>query len=220
MKIFSFARAASKRSAQLMGLFKQLVLVSSLLLSAAAAATPAPVLVPQPSASPPSQTAVFESVASIRTLNLRFLGRVNPAPGSWLHPAGTAEPPVRGYDPPASRYGAGHRGVNMGSPAGQILAPADGVVSFVGVVVNRKVLTLDHGAGYKSSFEPIDTDLQRGERVSAGAFIGTVGEFTDDGAHCSGSCFHWGVRLNGEYVNPLPLLGGFAPSVLLPVAAG
>lgn len=142
---------------------------------------------------------------------------VNPPAGNWLHPADTTDAPVRGYDPPQTRYGAGHRGVDFSAPAGRIVAPANGVVSFVGVVVNRKVLTIDHGGGYKSSFEPIDTDLTRHERVQAGDFLGTVGEYTDEGAHCPGSCFHWGVRLDGEYVNPVPLLRLFKPSVLLPM---
>ncbi len=143
---------------------------------------------------------------------------VSPPPGQWHHPAGTLDAPVRPYDPPKSRYGAGHRGVDFDAPAGRIYAPADGTVSFVGVVVNRKVLTIDHGGGYKSSFEPVDTDLVRHEAVQAGAFVGTVGEYTDQAAHCPGSCFHWGVRLDGEYVHPLPLLGLFKPSVLLPLA--
>lgn len=141
-----------------------------------------------------------------------------PPPGQWHHPANTTEAPVRGYDRPKHRYGAGHRGVDFLTPTGQIVAPADGVVSFVGVVVNRKVLTITHGGGYKSSFEPIDTDLIKGETVTAGALLGTAGEYTDDGAHCAGTCFHWGVRRDEDYINPLPLLGLFKPSVLLPLS--
>lgn len=54
---------------------------------------------------------------------------------------------------------------------GEVRSPADGVVSFSGVVVNRKVLSIDHGAGYISSFEPVVSDLVVGDEVSAGDVI-------------------------------------------------
>ena len=55
------------------------------------------------------------------------------AAGTWTWPA--RGPIVRPFDPPASPYGAGHRGIDVAVPVGTIVvAPAPGVVSFAGRV--------------------------------------------------------------------------------------
>ncbi|GAA4829064.1 hypothetical protein GCM10023354_04360 [Garicola koreensis] len=93
------------------------------------------------------------------------------------------------------------------------------MVSFSGVVVDREVLSVNHGGGYISSFEPVDSPLKVGDSVNASEPIAELGTY-DDGAHCDKPCLHWGVRLHGEYINPLLLTGELEPSVLLPLKAG
>lgn len=120
---------------------------------------------------------------------------------------------VREFRAPDHAYGAGHRGLDLVAEPGQpILAPADGLVRFRGRIVDRGVLTIEHAGGYRSSFEPIDSELLAGQSVRAGEPIGRRGTET---GHCAG-CLHLGVRLGEEYVNPRLLLGGAAPSVLKP----
>lgn len=111
---------------------------------------------------------------------------------------------------------AGHRGVDLGAAEGVVLSPADGTVVFVGTVVDRPVLTIDHGSGLLSSFEPVTASVTEGESVRAGQEIGRV----STEPHCPGPCVHWGVRDNGEYVNPLPFVSDRRPSVLLPLDPG
>lgn len=122
---------------------------------------------------------------------------------------------VRPYEPPPSPYAAGHRGIDLAAPPGVIVtAPADATVHFVGVVVDRPVLTLDHGSGVLSSYEPVDApDLAVGDPVARGMPLGAVGA----GAHCSGVCLHVGVRVDGEYVSPLLFFDRPPRSVLLPL---
>ena len=49
---------------------------------------------------------------------------------------------------------------------------------------------------------------------AAGTAVGTVGR---DPGHCAPrTCVHWGVRAGDTYVDPLDLLAGFGPVVLLP----
>lgn len=92
------------------------------------------------------------------------------------------------------------------------------MVSFSGVVVDREVLSIDHGAGYVSSFEPVESELEVGDAVAAGQPIATLDTYDDGSNHCSDQpCLHWGVRHHGEYINPLLLLGDLEPSVLLPL---
>ncbi|GAA1122165.1 hypothetical protein GCM10009582_19310 [Arthrobacter flavus] len=87
---------------------------------------------------------------------------------------------------------------------------------FAGWVVDRPVVTIDHGGGLLSSFEPVTALLDRGEAVEEGQPLGTVASLTS-GSHCREGCLHWGVRLNGEYVNPLHYVLDRRPSVLLPL---
>lgn len=134
--------------------------------------------------------------------------------GLWRSPVPAAE--LRPFAAPPTPWGAGHRGVDLGplSTGATIRAPADGRVSFAGVVVDRPVLSIDHGAGYLSSFEPVEAGLEVGDVVSAGDPVGTL---APGKGHCTALCLHWGVRLHGEYINPLLLTGELEPSVLLPL---
>lgn len=141
----------------------------------------------------------------------------SPATGgawSWPLPTHALAAP---YAAPPTRYAAGHRGIDLGSVAGvAVTAPDDGVVRFAGVVVDRPVLTLDHGDGVLSSFEPVLSDLPVGATVGRGAVVGVVAA----GGHCDASCLHVGVRRDGEYVSPMLYFGRLPPAVLLPLGSG
>ena len=94
-----------------------------------------------------------------------------------------------------------------------VYAPAPGTVTFVGRVVDRDVVTISHGA-LRSSLEPVTATVAKGAAVAAGTAVGTVGR---DPGHCAPrTCVHWGVRAGDTYVDPLDLLAGFGPVVLLP----
>ncbi|MFK4791826.1 murein hydrolase activator EnvC family protein [Microbacterium sp. ZW T5_56] len=117
---------------------------------------------------------------------------------------------------PPHAYGAGHRGIDLASLAGGsdvvVRAPADGVIAFVGTVVDRPLLTIDHGDGLVTTLEPVRSDLAVGTLVHAAEDLGTVAS----GGHAAGGELHFGVRLDGEYINPLLLLGGVPRAILLP----
>src|SRR4051812_7308485 len=71
--------------------------------------------------------------------------------GSWAWPM-AAHVLTAPYAAPATRYAAGHRGLDLAAAPGAVVtAPDDAVVRFAGVVVDRPVLTLDHGDGVLSS---------------------------------------------------------------------
>lgn len=139
----------------------------------------------------------------------------------WSWPLEPTPEVMRPFDRPAQRWERGHRGVDLSPGVGPpvpVLSPDDGVISFAGTVVDRGVLSIDHDNGRISSFEPVATSLVRGDRVSRGQ---EVAELTaPGGTHCSGGCLHWGVRVNGEYVDPLVFVLDPRPSVLLPLDGG
>ncbi|GAA1847855.1 murein hydrolase activator EnvC family protein [Microbacterium koreense] len=127
--------------------------------------------------------------------------------------------PLRGfrltqpYIAPAHDYATGHRGIDLEPlSAPDVRAPAAGTVAFVGTVVDRGILTIDHGDGYVTTFEPVNTELEPGDAVTEGAVVARISV----GGHTISGSLHFGVRHDGEYINPLLLLGGVPRAILLP----
>jgi murein DD-endopeptidase MepM/ murein hydrolase activator NlpD len=133
--------------------------------------------------------------------------------GRWAWPV-AAHVLAAGFVAPATPYAAGHRGIDLRAAEGTVVtAPADAVVRFSGMVVDRPVLTLDHGGGVLSSYEPVASTLPVGSVVGRGGIAGTVAA----GGHCDGTCLHVGVRVDGDYVSPLLFFDRVPPAVLLPL---
>ena len=141
--------------------------------------------------------------------------RAGTPPGDrWEWPVAPPHALLEPFEAPPTPYAAGHRGIDVAAlPGSAVVASADGVVSFAGIVVDRPALSVRHANGLVSSIEPVVATVAAGDAVSAGQAVGIVAS----GAHCDGRCVHLGVRLYGEYVNPLALLGTLERAVLLPL---
>jgi murein DD-endopeptidase MepM/ murein hydrolase activator NlpD len=139
------------------------------------------------------------------------------APGAepaWSWPVPSPHVVVRAYLAPATRYGAGHRGIDIRAALGTpVTAPDDGTVLFAGRVVDRGVLSIDHGT-VRSSFEPVRPLVQPGEHVSRGQVVALVAA---PGATHPAGVLHLGARVRDGYVSPLLFLGGLRRAVLLPL---
>jgi murein DD-endopeptidase MepM/ murein hydrolase activator NlpD len=124
---------------------------------------------------------------------------------------------VHGYDPPATRYGPGHVGVDLATSSGAVVrAAAAGVVRFAGSVAGRGVVVLQHPDGIRTEYEPLRPALgiRPGVAVARGGRIGAI-----TGVHhgCApGRCLHWGARRGNLYLDPLSLLVPLGPVRLLP----
>lgn len=133
---------------------------------------------------------------------------------SWQAPLGGPLVVTRRFEPPATRYGAGHRGVDLAGPVGSpTLAAGDGVVGFAGVLAGRGVVTVVHGA-LKTTYEPVVPVVHDGQAVHGGDVLATLA-----GGHpgCpAAACLHWGLLRGDVYLDPLSLLHR-APSRLLPL---
>src|SRR5690554_4726087 len=92
----------------------------------------------------------------------------------WRWPVDGTRMLMRPYIAPATPYGPGHRGIDVGASSDVVYAPADGVVHFAGTVVDRPVLSIRHGGGLLSSFEPVTTERAAGDVVQRGDRIGTL----------------------------------------------
>ena len=126
---------------------------------------------------------------------------------------------IQHFRQPSSDYSAGHRGVDYQVSLGEeVLAPAGGLVWFVGRVVDRNIVTLKHGSGILTEFEPICSTLSAGDVVAIGDVIGAVCDAASSyRQHCDAArCLHFSMRFEGQYLSPLALIGGLNPSRLLP----
>ncbi len=126
------------------------------------------------------------------------------AAGGWTWPV--LGPVIRGFDLPDDPYGSGHRGIDIAAAVGtSIVAPADGTVSFAGPVGGRLFLTIDHGGGLQSTYSWLTANLvKKGAVVTAGQAVALTG-WGHPGALVPH--LHFGVKLDGAYVDPLLYLG-------------
>lgn len=153
-------------------------------------------------------------LAAVFLLAVGIIGWPSPAHSAmqerWIWPTGEVTVVTRAFDPPAMPWLSGHRGVDLGAPIGTIVvAPADGEVIFAGAIVDRQTVSVMHGGGLRSTYEPVIPLVRAGQKVTAGEPIATV-----EPGHSPGS-LHWGARFGpNHYINPLRMLVG--PSVLKP----
>lgn len=130
------------------------------------------------------------------------------APGSlgqtvWPIPGATV---ARGFDLPDENWQQGHRGVDLGVPAGAgatVRAVASGRVSVARVIVSRGVVTIDHGE-LRTTYEPVRPLVTEGDWVETGQPIGVL-----EGQHlgCQArACLHLGLRRGEDYLDPLAYL--------------
>lgn len=155
-------------------------------------------------------------MVALSALVLSLLPAAASIPGTgdpWRWPVDAPREVAEPFLAPAHDYGPGHRGIDIIADIGVIVrAPANGIVAFRGVVVDRPLITLDHGGGVVSTFEPVESDLEPGAVVAAGDEIGTVAT----GGHSPAGQLHIGVRLNGSYINPMLMFGDVPRAILLP----
>ncbi len=113
---------------------------------------------------------------------------------------------VRGFDKLEHNWDAGHRGVDLRTEThDELIAPADGVIAFAGIVAGKSVVTIRHGP-LTSTFEPAVSNRAVGASVSRGDVFAQVQGASD---HCSSECVHWGLkRGKGQYVDPAAMVRG------------
>jgi murein DD-endopeptidase MepM/ murein hydrolase activator NlpD len=142
---------------------------------------------------------------------------------------------VRPFVRPATRYSAGHRGVDLATgPSGSVRAAGPGTIRFAGDVAGRGVVVIEHAGGISTEYEPLAIGraagggpagsragpglaVRVGQRVAGGTVLGVVA-----GVHgeCAPSaCLHWGARRGGDYFDPLTLLQPLGPLRLAPTTS-
>lgn len=138
-------------------------------------------------------------------------------PARFAWPLAPPREVVRTFEAPPTEYAAGHRGVDLAAPPGvAVLAAADGLVLHSGPVADRAVVSVLHRGGLRTTYEPVDPGVRRGQVVRRGDPIATLRP-GHEGCPAA-ACLHWGVlRVSPArvYLDPLRLLS-IGPVRLLP----
>jgi murein DD-endopeptidase MepM/ murein hydrolase activator NlpD len=102
-------------------------------------------------------------------------------------------------------FNRSHRGVDLEGERGDyVFAPNSGVIVFSGMrITTGNTIVVDHGQGVFSLLFHLDTlYVKPGDPVVKGQRIGEIGATgIAEGAH-----LHWGMFVNGVYVDPLDWL--------------
>jgi len=136
-----------------------------------------------------------------------FAGRSHAeAAPAWGWPL-AGEPTVdRGFEPPASAWAAGHRGVDLrGELGASVLAAGAGRVTYAGLLAGRGVITVTHDNGLRTTYEPVVPSLSVGASVALGDVLGTL-DTGHGSCHPDTVCLHWGLLRGDTYLDPLALL--------------
>jgi murein DD-endopeptidase MepM/ murein hydrolase activator NlpD len=120
--------------------------------------------------------------------------------------------PVLGYTRP-------HYGVDFGAPTGApVVAIAEGVVSLAGNTGGGgNTVKIRHSSGYESEYLHLSaygSGIRTGAHVSQGQVIGKVGMT----GLATGPHLHFGLKKNGEHVNPLAEQRKHPPGEPIPAA--
>lgn len=130
---------------------------------------------------------------------------LRPVPGTVLVPA----------DIPDQNWLPGHRGVDLDAASGAaVRASAAGTVRFAGVVAGTPTVSVDHGGGLRTTYEPVLTQVRAGEQVSRGQILGELADHAAlPGTARRDPGLHWGAVLGlpaedaERYIDPMTLLG-------------
>ena len=119
--------------------------------------------------------------------------------GKWWLPPLIPVRVVRPFDPPATQFGRGHRGVDLAAFPGEIVrAPTAGIVIYAGPLAGRGVVSI-RVIGFRTTFEPVIPLVGVGEPVAPGQAIATVAA----GHPGCFRCLHWGLRNSSGYLDPM-----------------
>ncbi len=178
---------------------------------------PLPPQVPDRGTTPPAATADRH-----RTPTAGPAGRDGasvPGDRRWVPPLTGPLEVITPFRPPPTDWLPGHRGVDLGAePGADVLAAGVGVVLWAGAIAGRGVVSVLHGDGRRTTYEPVSATVRVGDLVDPGDLLGQIAV---GASHCGGipSCLHWGLISGETYLDPMSLLAPARHPRLLPVTA-
>ncbi len=125
---------------------------------------------------------------------------------AWSWPLQGDSVVERTFAPPKTRWGVGHRGVDLLGEIGQpVVAAGDGDVTYAGKLAGKDVIAITHANGLRTTYEPVRATVRLGAHVAQGQ---RIGELTTGHSSCRAdtTCLHWGLLRGDTYLDPLSLI--------------
>ncbi len=135
-------------------------------------------------------------------------GAVQPS-GGWVWPtsARRISSPFGYRTAPTSGASTYHQGIDIDGNTGDAVWAAKAgrvIIAGWGSAAGNYV-TIDHGGGFRSIYMHLSSiGVRTGQMVSAGTYIGAMGST----GVSTGDHLHFGISVNGAYVNPCTYVGG------------
>lgn len=175
-----------------------------MVLTTATAGLPGSVRLAGPAPAPPQVAGPAPAPPQVAGPALLAAEVAPPAPGSYAWPV--LGPVLRPFEPPATPFGAGHRGIDIGAPVGTpVRAAQAGVVAFAGAVAGSLFVSIDHPDGVRTTYSWVSAVLVvPGQAVARGQVVARTGQ-----GHPGSTAphLHFGARVGDVYLDPMLLLG-------------
>ncbi|HEY4453213.1 MAG TPA: peptidoglycan DD-metalloendopeptidase family protein [Pseudonocardiaceae bacterium] len=134
--------------------------------------------------------------------------------GHFSWPLSPPHPVLRPFQAPATPYGPGHRGVDLGGSVGEpVFAAGDGLVLYAGSLFNCGLISIEHPGGLRTTYTPVVPSVRVGQEVARRQQIGTLlaaqpGCPEEVGNNGTGPpvFLYWGVHRDRTYLDPLRLV--------------
>jgi murein DD-endopeptidase MepM/ murein hydrolase activator NlpD len=155
------------------------------------------------------------TVGPFREATAQFVSGAAPAFGTYSWPV--TGPVIQAFEPPATPYSSGHRGIDIGAAFGSpLLAAGDGQVAFAGWVAGAQFISIDHPDGVRTTYSWLSSvTVAEGQPVARGEVIGATGQGHPELAEPH---LHFGARVGTTYIDPMLLLEGGSVAGLIHLA--
>jgi murein DD-endopeptidase MepM/ murein hydrolase activator NlpD len=143
------------------------------------------------------------TVGPFRTSTAQVVSVAAPAYGTYSWPV--TGPVIQAFEPPATPYSSGHRGIDIAAPFGSpLVAAGDGVVAFAGWVAGSQFISIDHPDGVRTTYSWLSSvTVVEGDPVARGEAIGATGQGHPE---LPQPHLHFGARVGSTYIDPMLLL--------------
>ena len=127
-------------------------------------------------------------------------------PGTVVYVPPVDAPVSDPFRAPSTPYGPGNRGIEYATtPGTPVVASADGIVRFAGVVAGRRWVTINHDDGVRTTYGPLEEfSVADGDHVRRGDSIGTTA-----------GALLFTARVGDAYIDPASLFDAGPPRVYL-----
>jgi len=104
-----------------------------------------------------------------------------------------------------------HRGIDLSAVVGtEVKTPYDGICQVIPENKEGNKIKINHGDGFFTEYHHLSQfNVIDGQSITSGSVIALSGNTSGTGKRSTGAHLHFGISINGQYVDPAPYLFGY-----------